>query len=99
VKYLITKVRSLALSIIYFEKLRLIYKYLYLNCYLPYIIRQKAFFLLDQLLLCTVYIRLRNRCFIVSRSTYFFKHFAVSRFIFKRSIENSIFPGIRGFSK
>lgn len=62
-KYLFIKNKNILYSIIKYELLRIKYKFIFFNTVLPYFLRQKAFFLLNELPKNSSLVKLRNRCF------------------------------------
>jgi ribosomal protein S14 len=96
-KYLNIKLKRLIFTVIKLEKRRIILKYIFKNVYLPYIIRQQAFSLFDSLLLNSMYVRIRRRCFVTLKDTYIFQHFQLSRIALRQKILLKTVTGIKKY--
>lgn len=78
-----------------FEKKRIIYKYIYNNLNLPYSIRIEALKRLQSLPLQSSPTRIRNRCVVTGRARSVYKHFKISRLIFRKLAVQGFLPGIK----
>src|ERR1700735_4359201 len=94
-RYLFYKLRKIVTIFIKVELKRLILKYFYKNLFLPFLIRQRAFFFLDSLRFKTAYNHLRKRCFLTQNPRYIFNFFKISRHTYKKLVQKTTFVGVK----
>lgn len=94
-KYSFIKNRNILHLIITKEIWRLQYKYIFINCNMPFYIRQEAFFNLNELQYNSSLVRLRKRCFYTNKGYFVLKFFNLARFILKLWLYHNKLPGVR----
>jgi hypothetical protein len=97
-RYLSLKIRKIVTTVLAFELQRNFLKFIFFNSYLPFVYRQKSFFLLDKLLLNSCFTRIKHRCFLLHNARAMFKFFRLSRHAIKKLMVTRALTGTKSLS-
>jgi len=98
-KYLVVKYKKMLFNFVKFEIEKLKLKVLFLNIKMPFLIRQKAYFLVNFFQKSVRLTKLQYRCLLTNKSRSVYKFFKLFRFQLKLQFYKSFLVGLkkRGF--